>query len=61
MFDRHRARVQEDQQNDQPEPPLLLAHPTNRDARSSDAGRELALGSYNKELNDVCLTYILKE
>ena len=44
MFDRHGARVEEDQDNDEPEPPLLLAHSTNDDACSSNTGREFALG-----------------
>ena len=45
MFDCHRAGVEEDEDNDQPEPPLLLAHPANHNTCSPNAGGEFALGT----------------
>ena len=45
MFDCHSARVEEDEDNDEPEPPLLLAHPSNDNTCTPNAGRKFALGT----------------
>ena len=45
MFHGHRARVEEDHEDDGPEPPLHLAHLANHDPGSANAGCPFALGT----------------
>lgn len=49
MLHGHCARVEEDQDDDEPEPPLLLAHASNGDPGPSNAGGKLALGTFRKK------------
>lgn len=50
MFDCHRARVEEDQGDDEPEPPLHLAHSANDNASAANTGPKFAFGSCQWEM-----------
>ena len=45
VFDGYRTRVKEDEGDDKPKPPLLLAQPPYDDSGPSDAGSKLAVGA----------------
>lgn len=50
VFDGYRTRVKEDEGDDKPKPPLLLAQPPYDDSGPSDAGSKLALGTLNIQM-----------
>ena len=49
MLDSHGAGVEEDKHDDEPEPPLLLAHPTDADPGSALLRPELAAGTWKED------------